>query len=280
MPRLLEKARAGHVVMFSDRPDRAYAFEVRIKHEGYRLTTADSPETLVATCVQQHPDILVLKSFSQPRDLIKMLKLLMSKGVNLHRISTLLLVKGNLVNFLIPLLDIGIKEIADMDSGVETLIYKLRSIRENTTIQTEPRSGTTAPAAKKQSGSNGNLSDFSIIDLLQALGPSQRTARITVKPDDPNNESLLMYLSRGQITYAKLGDLLAERAIYQALTWESGTWTSEPVTETDLPVPNNKLPNEFILMEGCRLIDENGRRNVEQESTPSNQTSEEAMASL
>jgi hypothetical protein len=84
-----------------------------------------------------------------------------------------------------------------------------------------------------------------------------------VKPESPSGESLSMYLLRGQIVFARLGDLLAEKAIYRALTWETGTWTSEPVAENDLPVPNNKLPNEFILMEGCRLIDENGRQTSE-----------------
>jgi DNA-binding NarL/FixJ family response regulator len=250
--------------MFSDRPDRAYAFEVRLKQEGYRLTAADSPESLIAICNQQHPNILILKSFSQPRDLIMTLKHLMSKGVSPNQISTLLLVKGNLINFLIRLLDIGIKEIVDMDSGVETLLHKIRKVRGNTVVQSEPARQFAPPPAKKQSGSNGNLSDFSIIDLLQALGPSQRTTRITVKPEDPSSDSLLMYLSRGQITYAKLGDLLAEKAIYKALTWETGTWTSEAVTEKDLPEPNNTLPNEFILMEGCRLIDENGRQTMEE----------------
>jgi len=262
--RLAAKAGACHIVMFSDRPDRAYAFAVRLKHEGYRLTVADSLELLIAICNQQHPDFLILKSFSQPRDLINTLKHLMSKGVSPNRISTLLLVKGHLVNFLVPLLDLGIKEIADMDSGIETMVHKIRKIRGTTGVQSEPSRQFVRPPAKKQSGSNGNLSDFSIIDLLQALGPSQRTTRITVTPEDSSRDSLLMYLSRGQITFAKLGDLLAERAIYRALTWESGTWMSEPVTDEELPEPNNTLPNEFILMEGCRLLDENSRQTMQE----------------
>jgi hypothetical protein len=259
-----ERTATGNVVMFSDRPDRAYAFEVRLKHEGYRVFTADSVESLVAICNLQRPNILILKSYSQPRDLVNTLKHLMSKGINPTQISTLLLVKGTLVGFLIPLLNIGIKEIVDMDSGVETLLHKVRQIRKTSVVQSEPSLQIAPSPTRKHSGSSGNLADFSIIDLLQALGPSQRTTRITVKPDDSSGESLSMYLLRGQIVFARLGDLLAEKAIYKALTWESGTWTSEPVAENDLPVPNNKLPNEFILMEGCRLIDEKGRQIMEE----------------
>ena len=32
--------------------------------------------------------------------------------------------------------------------------------------------------------------------------------------------------------------------------------TKEPVPADELPEPNNELPNESILMEGCRLLDE------------------------
>jgi DNA-binding NarL/FixJ family response regulator len=252
-------AKLGHIVIFSDRSDRAYTLEVRLRSEGFRLTIAESVDSLMTICSQKSPDILILRSYSHPRDLVTTLKYLMKKGVNPSKIPTLLLVRNALVQFLVPLVQIGFKEIVSLDTSVDTLVQIIRQLCGITS-----RAETNSPLVDKQSGSRGNLSDFSIIDLLQALGPSQRTARIKVTPEDPSRDSLLMYLSRGLITYAKLGDLLAEKAIYRALTWETGTWTSEPVTEKDLPEPNNTLPNEFILMEGCRLIDENGRQALEE----------------
>lgn len=205
------------------------------------------------------PDILILRSYSNPRDLVTTLKYLMKKGVNPNNIPTLLLVRNALVQFLIPLVDIGFKDILGLDTSVDTLVQKIRQLCGGVAMCTDPKS----KCASKLSGSRGNLSDFSLIDLLQALGPSQRTTRITVIPENPSSGPLLMYLLRGQVTFAKLGDLLAEKAIYQALTWASGTWISEPVTKQELPNPNNTLPNEFILMEGCRLIDENSRQVAE-----------------
>jgi DNA-binding NarL/FixJ family response regulator len=253
-------AKLGHIVIFSDRSDRAYTLEVRLRSEGFRLTTAESVDSLMTICSQKSPDVLILRSYSHPRDLVTTLKYLMKKGVSPSKIPTLLLVRNALVQFLVPLIQIGFKEIVSLDTSVDTLIHKIKQLHGGFAARTE----TKTTLVDKQSGSRGNLSGFSIIDLLQALGPSQRTARIKVTPEDPSSDSLLMYLSRGLITYAKLGDLLAERAIYRALTWETGTWTSEPVAEKDLPEPNNTLPNEFILMEGCRLIDENGRQALEE----------------
>lgn len=251
----------GLIAIYSDRSDRAYTLEVRLRGEGFKLATAESLEALVTICSQKKPDMLILRSFSHPRDLVATLKSLMKKGVNPHQTPTLLLVKPGLVQFLVPLVDIGFKEIVSLDTSVDILVQKIKQ----TPGMPTPRPHSGIKPIRKESGSRGNLSDFSIIDLLQALGPSQRTTKITVTPESGSSDSLLMYLCRGQITYAKLGGLLAERAIYQALTWETGTWVSEPVTEKDLPEPNNTLPNEFILMEGCRLIDERGRQDSEPE---------------
>jgi hypothetical protein len=96
---------------------------------------------------------------------------------------------------------------------------------------------------------------MNIVDLLQALGPSQRTARIEVTQGG-DNPPLTMYLNKGNIIFAKLGDLSGENAVFEALAWQDGVWVSEPVEEADLPAPNNTMPNEAILMEGCRLLDE------------------------
>lgn len=260
MSRPSADTKLGHIVIYSDRSDRAYTLEVRLRSEGFRFTTAESADSLMTICSQKSPDILILRSYSHPRDLVTTLKYLMKKGVNPSRIPTLLLVKSTLVQFLGPLIEIGFKDIIGLDTSVDMLIDKVKRLCGGIEVRAEKKS----PIKRQQSGSSGSLSDFSLIDLLQALGPSQRTTRIKVTPDDSTGDSLLMYLARGVISYAKLGELQAEKAIYHALTWETGTWTSETVTEKDLPEPNNTLPNEFILMEGCRLIDENGRRTAEE----------------
>lgn len=275
MSRPATDAKLGHIAVFSDRSDRAYTLEVKLRSEGFRLSMAESLESLLTICSQKHPDVLLLRSFSHPRDLVKTLKFLMKKGINPNKIPTLLLVKSGLVQFLVPLIDIGFKEIVGLDTNVDILVLKIKQLRGGTTVRSEPKSKT----AGRQSGSRGNLSDFSIIDLLQALGPSQRTTKITVTPEGPFRESLLMYLLRGQIVYAELGDLLAEKAIYQALAWQEGNWISEPVTEKDLPESNSSLPNEFILMEGCRLLDEHGRPDPEREAEPAKQHQTEPIAS-
>jgi len=83
-----------------------------------------------------------------------------------------------------------------------------------------------------------------------------KTARIAVISE---GKELLLYLDRGRIIYAEAGSLEGAQAVYEALAWLTGTWVVQPVAEHDLPEPNNDEPNESILMEGCRLLDERQR---------------------
>lgn len=246
--------KAAHILVYSDRADHNYAMKVRLRQEGFRLTTSPTLDSFILLYKQQTPDILIIRSFALPRDVVKILKRLSSQGINFGHSPTFLLVRGCVAHFLIPLLEIGLQDIVDVDEGIDALVPKLKEVRSRLILNAPLDSEVPRP----QSGSRGNLSDMSIIDLIQALGPSQRTARITVRPD-AGNGALIIYLNRGNIAFAQYGELLAEQAIYKALAWERGTWLLEPVTETDLPPANNSLPNELILMEGCRLIDESSR---------------------
>lgn len=97
---------------------------------------------------------------------------------------------------------------------------------------------------------------MNIIDLLQALGPGQRTTKIIATPAGSTTDRLEIYLDRGNIVFAQLGDLQGAEAIYAGMTWEEGTWAIEPIEREELIRSNNEFSNESILIEGCRLIDE------------------------
>jgi DNA-binding response OmpR family regulator len=247
--------RSNQIVVFSDRPDRFNPLMTRLKNESFQPIITETMESFVTTCKRLRPDIIIMRHQSLPHEIVKTLKFISSKGINVSSTPTFLLVKGIFVDHMAPLLETGIEDVIDLDGSIDLLMVKVKKIR----TQLEKESKKAKEAVEPQSGSRGNLSDMNLIDLLQALGPSQRTARITVKSDDISSDPLLMYLSQGQITFATLGDLLGATAIHRALGWRNGTWLAEPIAEEMLPEPNNTLPNESILLEGCRLMDESSR---------------------
>jgi hypothetical protein len=101
---------------------------------------------------------------------------------------------------------------------------------------------------------------MNLIDLIQAMGPSNKTARITVCADGKDSD-LVIYLNRGMIWNASYKAMSGAEAVYEGLGWSNGNWSIESLDESELPEANNKLTNESILMEGCRLIDEKKQLN-------------------
>jgi hypothetical protein len=252
---ILYDKNAPVAMLYSDSTDRDYALKVRLGHIGMRVVTARTPDSLVVLSKRNRTRVVLIRSVASSKDIATLLKKLTTLGMDFSTYPTFLLVRGRILRSLTPLLEIGIQDIIDYENGIETLMEQIDEI-----CATPAGSGATAEdASHSQAGTRGNLTDMSIIDLIQALGPSQRTTRITVTPDEPTENSLTIFLNKGVITHAKLGDLEAEEAIYHALTWNSGKWLMESLEEADVPQTNIKLPNEYILMEGCRLIDEASR---------------------
>jgi hypothetical protein len=148
------------------------------------------------------------------------------------------------------LMDCGIGDIIPNDVNLDMLISKLRK------VQTEAQVKDNQQESKKQgtSGSHGRLADMNVIDLLQALGPNKRTAKITVN-DSTGDRTLIIFLDRGVISYAELDDELGASAVHEGIFWSEGSWTVEVVSQDELPESNNQTPNEAILLEGCHLMD-------------------------
>jgi hypothetical protein len=101
---------------------------------------------------------------------------------------------------------------------------------------------------------SGSLQQLNFIDMVQILAAGNRSVRIDIT-DGPKKASVILW--QGQIKFARTPDKEGEQAIYEILTWENGMFDLHPV-ETK-PAVNCKLPNDMILLEGCRLMDEQRR---------------------
>lgn len=248
--------KANRVAIFSDHAEGIYPLEARLRNEGFDITTTASMESFVAICRNRRPDAIIVRINASPRIVFSTLHTLTRKGVNVRRIPALLMAKNTLALRQASLLQMGVHDIIDLDDNLDVLVFKIKKVQ----AQLRESTKSSDEALPRQSGSKGNLSDMNLIDLLQALGPSLRTTRIQVGPEDATIEPLVMYLARGKIIFAQCGNLLGETAIYEALGWVDGAWTIKPVAEKDLPEPNSHQSNESILMEGCRLLDEKARK--------------------
>jgi DNA-binding NarL/FixJ family response regulator len=243
----------GQLMILSDKAIHMQPVELRLRNEGFRVvceTSIDSFADMFARC---EPDVLLLISVAKPSQVTETLEKVKKLKSSKAKVPIFLLVKDYYTAQLTAVLDKGVEDIISLDNNLDILVAKLRRIiaeLNKKAAQNETMSDST--------NATGRISNISLIDILQALGPGQKTARIFVTSHD-KKQKLEMYLDRGKIVYAKLGELTGAEAVYQAMTWPDGIWNIEPVSSQKLPEPNNTLSNESILMEGCRLMDEKNR---------------------
>lgn len=101
---------------------------------------------------------------------------------------------------------------------------------------------------------SGSLRQLSFIDMVQVLTAGSRSVRIEITN---STQVGVVVLWEGRIAFAQVADKEGEPAIYDILSWDDGTFKLHPVYAE--PPTNCALPNDVILLEGCRLLDENSR---------------------
>ncbi len=244
----------NRVLVYTDWLDHIFPLEARLRQEGFQAFITDSLEACPQISRRKHPNIIILRLRAQPSIVIKAIHYLLSHGVTLTETPTFLLVDSQHVDRLTSLLALGIEDILDLQGRLDSVILKVKKVRTRLVGSSRAQLAPTAGA-----GTAGNLSDMNLIDLLQALGPSQRTAKVTLHSPEPSTDPLSLYLNKGCVTFAELGALKGDAAIHRAMSWHQGNWLVEQVTEAEIPSPNTSLSNEAILIEGCRLLDESAR---------------------
>ncbi len=244
----------GQIMLFARNAGMLYPIERRLQNEGFRTISQLSRDSFIDLCKRSDPDMAILILDGDFNTIEQFVEGLEKDGVPVTAHPTFLIVPGHAAKSMTPLLDRGIEDIIPGDVSLDMLVSKLRKVQNRLQLQDSQLMSDQQTSA----GSHGRIADLNLIDLLQALGPSRRTVKITVTSPSDGRE-LIMYLANGNISYARLGDLEGAQAVYEAITWAEGSWSVQPVSTDELPPANNSRRNEDILLEGCRLMDERVR---------------------
>ncbi len=246
-----ETLRYNQVILYGADTDLAKPIASRLKNEGFRVIVVGDLLSLTDLFRRGNPDMMILMEMGEPAKVSALVGSVIAAGVDVVRIPTFVLTDTFVATQMTGLLDQGIEDLISIDNNLNLLVVKIRKVR----MRIESHASTPHIRINRTTatGTMGNLIDMNLIDLLQALGPSRRTVNLVVTN---GTDELNLYLLHGQIVHAKLREIDGPEAVYEALGWTSGFWNIQPVTAEEIPPANNHYPNESILMEGCRLLDE------------------------
>jgi CheY-like chemotaxis protein len=101
----------------------------------------------------------------------------------------------------------------------------------------------------------GRLEEFSVIDLIENFGMERKTGILTLY--NANNRSGEIYFRDGAVINASLGNLRAEKAVYQMLPWKRGHFT---MTFKEINVADEiAVSNLGLLLQGFKRMEERER---------------------
>jgi hypothetical protein len=237
--------RTLQLMLYALDPTALKPLQLRLKNEGFAIVSHDSTASLIELYRRSRPDLIILAASDGPEETSALIEELAMGGIDFERTPTFLLAEGSSISRLTDLLDRGIEDILLLEDNLDLLVSKILKLKGRKNLLA--------------SRTSGRLADMNLIDLIQALGPARKTVRITIQPGHSRDVKLTIYLDRGDIVFAEFEGLTGAAAVYEALAWNDGTWSIKPVNPKDIPPANNDLANEYILMEGCRLMDERSR---------------------
>ncbi|MFC1654893.1 DUF4388 domain-containing protein [Myxococcota bacterium] len=97
----------------------------------------------------------------------------------------------------------------------------------------------------------GNLSQISLVDLLQIFNINRKTGLLEVRSNGGEGH---IYVYEGNVVHASAGKHRSEKSLFRLLQWRDGTFAFIPEkTTTDL---NIRRSTDVLLLEGARQSDE------------------------
>jgi uncharacterized protein (TIGR02266 family) len=108
-------------------------------------------------------------------------------------------------------------------------------------------------ASPQASLMRGRLEMMSLPNLIQVLEAERRTGALRLSSEGRRGE---IWLTAGQIAFAVEGPRRGEAAIYNLLTWQQGEFELELTPGTVPAEAEVMAPNQSLLMEGMRRLDE------------------------
>ena len=225
----------------------------RLKRESFHPTVVQKEKVFVSLYQRGVPDMVILLEQGNSGQLEATVDRLFDQGIDLSAVPTFVLAE-TVTSQLSALLEKGIEDIVPMGDNLNMLAAKMNRIRAR--VKARENSHRIGISNEAGSVTQGQLSDMNLIELLQVLGMSRKTAHISIA--SPGGE-LAVYLHDGDIIHARFGEQIGVEAVHLGIAWIEGIWTMNNIEESDLPARNVHESNQSIIMEGCRLLDESIR---------------------
>ena len=107
---------------------------------------------------------------------------------------------------------------------------------------------------EERHGVSGNLMDLGLLEMLQIMGASSKTCRITIRRGEERAD---IFMETGRIVDCIMGELQGEEAFYALIGWSEGYFQVTPDLTSEEQTIERSL--DGLILEGLRRLDEENR---------------------
>ncbi|MEW6440885.1 MAG: DUF4388 domain-containing protein [bacterium] len=213
----------------------------RLREAGFRLVETAEPAEVRHLYDRKRPDSIIVDYDVYPDEAAELSRLARKDPRTLlYAVTT----KAGPAAVL-GLLDCGFSDVFVPPLNYDILVTRIKNALAGLAHQDALMAG--------QHGFAGSFRELAFVDLVQALAVSQRNVRVHLARR--GGETASLFLREGQVSFAACGAASGEEAVYRIMAWrDEGSFRLESVNR--YPPDNVTSPTDFVLMEGCRLLDE------------------------
>ncbi len=244
---VVENERHSQIMLFHHPGDDIQEIITRLQCDRYRVVPVDSLNGLKDMISRSEPDYLIISQTGSSEDIIKSVSEISKAGIKISTLPTFMLLENDAIAAATSLLEEGVEDIIPRNAGLDLLIAKLNKLRS----RLEQDDSTVIRFEHKEPGARGSLADMNLVNLMQTIGPSHKTARLILNCDDGE---IIIYFQQGEAVFASFGAIEGDAAIMKAFDWNTGSWELVPIADSELPETNITGPNELILKKHHQLV--------------------------
>ncbi len=237
-----------HLLLVDADPKSLRVMEVSLKKAGFTVTSAVNGRDALEKCAISAPD-LILSDTKMPEmdgfDLCRRLKL----DERFKGTPFIFLTGQKSVEYKVKGLELGVDDYLTKPIYIKEIVTRVNVLLKKKEKERSEKRDLKASFA-------GNLSDMSVVDLVQTLEMGKKSGALHIK--NKKGHEAVVYFKDGRIVDCALGEKLGgETAFYRLLNWQDGEFAIEfkPIEREE----RIKTSTQGLLMEGMRRIDEWGR---------------------
>ena len=210
--------------------------EVSVAHDGreaLRLVNTSHPDLILLDCMMPELDgfevAAALKANPETQD-----------------VPIIFLTARGRVEDKIRGLELGAEDYLIKPVRREEMLARVRNVLR----RLESRRATAPPESSLM---RGRLGVMGLPNIIQVLEAERRTGTLHLTHDGRRGEILFL---EGRVAYAVEGDRQGEAAVYRMLAWDTGDFELEQTSGTGPASSQITRPNQSLLVEGMRRLDE------------------------